>query len=322
MRIPTGLVLRGRGTTGAGQLWTKRVPASGKDESNKSEDNKDSSKNSKSGDDSGSSSKDKASEPENMQDHGTSSSSGLPSATQLPATSSETSAVAFPCSAAVGLCIPADAVSVRYSAGWTSTLAGDSRTQTAYSTEQVRSSFSLAFNGSAIIMYGTIPASNTTHLPPTALYAIDEAAPFSSSEPLTPALLPNQLLFSAFGLSSGTHTLVVNVTSVQPASPFAVEYFLVLPAMSASQHFPFFNLTSQQTVGVITGIFSAIVFVLICIIALLVVVIRRVRFRQPADPRSLQSSLFTRPESILGWSRVPSLNLNTTTSSHLRTAEK
>jgi len=129
------------------------------------------------------------------------------------------------------------------------------------------------------------------------------------------ALVPNQPLFSAFQLASGQHTLSVNVTSVQVASPFTVDYFLIMPdgtsgtlggSSGAGGTVYVADRASNRTVGVLAGVFSAIILVQLCIIAFLFVVLRRHRQRQ-RDTRSLESSLFTRSESILGWSRVQSL---------------
>ncbi|KAJ6612746.1 hypothetical protein B0H10DRAFT_2222917 [Mycena sp. CBHHK59/15] len=101
--------------------------------------------------------------------------------------------------------------------------------QTSHQTTVVGSWVSFTFNGSAITVYGSIPPSNATSAPPTAAYAIDAAPPFVTSEPLATHLLPNQPLFSASQLSSDTHSLVINVTSVQAGSPFSIDFFIVTP---------------------------------------------------------------------------------------------
>ncbi|KAJ7204718.1 hypothetical protein GGX14DRAFT_459468 [Mycena pura] len=152
--------------------------------------------------------------------------------------------------------------------------------------------------------------------------------------------IPNQPLFSASMLSGGAHTVTINVTDVQSASPFSLDYFLVtppLPTASASAKAVVSasasvsasavsgaasSLASSSsssvagggrttpgvgtTLGVLAGVLSAVIFILLCVLVFFFVILRRRRKRAAEQSVGLQSSLFTRPESILLWSRAPS----------------
>ncbi|KAJ6595568.1 hypothetical protein DFH09DRAFT_143017 [Mycena vulgaris] len=219
-------------------------------------------------------------------------------------------------------CVPDNDPRVLYSSSPSWSLSSQGFFQTSHQTDLAGSWLSFNFNGSAITVFGSIPASNATHPPPTAAYAVDAAKPFVTAEPMAAKAILNQPLFSASQLPPGMHKLVVNVTDVQTTSPFCIDYFIVTPSppqVSASAILPKTTLAvsdassktqpSGATVGILAGVLGSALIVLLCLSAFLFVILRRRRQRAHRS-RSLQSSLFTTSESILRWNdwgaRAPS----------------
>jgi len=159
---------------------------------------------------------------------------------------------------------------------------------------------------------------------------MDAAKPFTTAEPMATQAILNQPLFSASQLSRDTHSLFINVTNVQTASPFSIDYFIVLPSTpslpsplspsasasaSGSAVSPKSSLEvssgagkvemSQATVGILAGVLGSVIFILLGVSLFFYVIIRRRRMRAHRS-KSFQSSLFTTSESILMWSRTPS----------------
>ncbi|KDR79986.1 hypothetical protein GALMADRAFT_208230 [Galerina marginata CBS 339.88] len=105
---------------------------------------------------------------------------------------------------------------------------------TTHSTTVSGSTISLRFNGSGIVVFGTVPASNDTFEPPTAVYTIDQDPPFSTTLPRAAKAIPNQPLFaSGQHLSDDEHQLVINVTTV--SAPYSLANFFVMPRGSGSK---------------------------------------------------------------------------------------
>jgi hypothetical protein len=160
-------------------------------------------------------------------------------------------------------------------------------------------------------VFGSIPASNSTHPPPTAVYVVDAATPFTTAEPMATAPILNQPLFYQDQLSPGTHKLLINVTAVQAASPFSLDYFIITPEGSvapesaiaaasasaisppASSHPTSGSLseahTSAATVGILAGVLGSIIFILLCLSVFFFVIIRR-RRRRTNRSKSFQSA--------------------------------
>ncbi|KAH9478409.1 hypothetical protein JR316_0008864 [Psilocybe cubensis] len=122
---------------------------------------------------------------------------------------------------------------VHYEGVWV--LSG-SQFSTTHSTTVANSSVSLRFNGSGIVLFGTVPASNETTPPPTAVYLLDDLRPFSTTLPRAVKDIPNQPLFASSQPLSSTqeHVLVVNVKDAQ--TPFTVEKFFVVPRINTSKN--------------------------------------------------------------------------------------
>jgi hypothetical protein len=331
--MPPGQVSRGQGGTGLRfltrslSLWRKRDKthvSDNSDTASKSKENDDS--------DNGKSDGSKSASSSNSSAGG---SSGTSSATDQGKSSFPAGPPPPP--PCVLSCIPDNDPRVVYSASWL--LSPHGFFQTSHQTDVVGSSLSFKFNGTGITVFGSIPASNATHAPPTAAYSIDAAAPVVTAEPLAAGPIPNQPLFSASGLSNGLHTLNVTVTAVDSASPFAVDYFIVKPAAtslppspsaassplspSASVILPVkatndapTKSSSGMMAGILAGVLGAVIFVLLCVVAVFIVILRR-RRRRALRAKDLQSSLFTSPESILRYSREPSSHYPATSSSWL-----
>jgi len=351
--MPPGQVSRGQRGTGLRLLvrsWLKNhsrdssnisndssgdsSSSSGSSSSKSEKSSNDNSNNSKGGDSSSSSSGNEGSPANASNGKGDSStSSGIPK----PSGSPPLSSLPPPC---FGPCVPDNDPKVIYSSSWS--IRAQGFFQTSHQTDVVGSWLSFNFTGSAITVFGSIPVSNKTDGPPTAAYSIDAAKPFVTAQPMANQPIINQPLFSASQLSSGMHTLLVNVTDVQSASPFSVDYFIVTPSppkvtatssptavsasappavsASASAISPQSSVglasalsktqSSGTTVGIIAGVLGSVIFVLLGLLVLLFVILRR-RRKRAQRTKSLRSSLFTTSESILMWSRTPSLHFST-----------
>ena len=85
------------------------------------------------------------------------------------------------------------------------------------------------FAGSAIIVFGTVPASNQSE-PPTVAYFLDTLPPSITTLPQATADIPNQPLYSSLDLSPNErHRLFINVTKIQPETPYALASFSIFP---------------------------------------------------------------------------------------------
>ncbi|KAJ6459718.1 hypothetical protein C8R47DRAFT_131657 [Mycena vitilis] len=221
-------------------------------------------------------------------------------------------------------CVPDNDPAVSYSTSWS--LNPHGFFQTSHETDVVGSSLSFSFNGTGITVFGSVPPSNATNAPPTAAYSIDGGTPVITAQPLASTTIPNQPLFFASGLPLGTHSLFVNVTDVQSASPFSVDYFILnlkptavpspsaaaSPSPSASAISPQKAIASSESksaaggtaLRVVAGVLGSVIFILLCILAFFIVILRRRRRRQLRS-KSMQSSLFTTSESMLSSSYYP-----------------
>ncbi|KAF8888530.1 hypothetical protein BD779DRAFT_1672210 [Infundibulicybe gibba] len=85
---------------------------------------------------------------------------------------------------------------------------------TTHSTTSPGSTVTFLFNASGIVVFGTVPASNETVKPPTAVYILDEV-PTPTTEPTADRAISNQPLFAASQLSSQQHKLVINSNITQ-----------------------------------------------------------------------------------------------------------
>lgn len=116
---------------------------------------------------------------------------------------------------------------------------------TSHSTTRAGSSFSLAFNGndfssgtmdktdawsigSGIIVFGTVPVSNSSDPPPEAVYHIDGQA-FSTTLPFATVDVPNQPLFASSAmLNNSLHSITVNITAAT-SKPYIFQSILIFP---------------------------------------------------------------------------------------------
>ncbi|KJA25546.1 hypothetical protein HYPSUDRAFT_53079 [Hypholoma sublateritium FD-334 SS-4] len=114
---------------------------------------------------------------------------------------------------------------------------------TAHSTTFTGAAISLHFNGSGIVVFGTVPSSNATNPPPTAAYNLDGQS-FATTLPFAVANVPNQPLFATSSELSGNmeHQILINLTSVV-ARPYIFQNFFVFP-----------NQRSGKTDGVVTSV--------------------------------------------------------------------
>jgi hypothetical protein len=112
----------------------------------------------------------------------------------------------------------------------------------------------LQYSGSGVVVFGTVPKSNTTFKPPTAAYTIDAAMAFVISKSNANINMPDQILFKSPQLSSDQH--VLNITVQTAGSPFILQYFFVFPPFNDTQPptsaSPPLPTATQHTTAVIT----------------------------------------------------------------------
>ncbi|KAF8196004.1 hypothetical protein BJ912DRAFT_1056436 [Pholiota molesta] len=88
--------------------------------------------------------------------------------------------------------------------------------------------------GSGIVVFGTVPASNASNPPPTAVYTLDNK-PFETTLPFAISDVQDQPLFASMGgLSVQEHHIVVNVTSASTV-PYIFDSFFVFPEMGSNK---------------------------------------------------------------------------------------
>ncbi|PPR06824.1 hypothetical protein CVT26_003850 [Gymnopilus dilepis] len=146
--------------------------------------------------------------------------------------------------------IPDNDPFVHYSGVWLLNVGPQS--STSHSTTTPGSSISLKFNGSGIVVFGTVPASNDTVPPPSAVYFLDNNPPFPSTLPRAAMDIPHQALFATQQpLSNDEHHIVINITKT--AAPFTFSGFFVFPSMETKDMEvgqpttgPFSNITRSQ----------------------------------------------------------------------------
>ncbi|KAF9031703.1 hypothetical protein BDZ89DRAFT_1037423 [Hymenopellis radicata] len=97
---------------------------------------------------------------------------------------------------------------------------------------QVHSDARLA--GSGIVVFGTVPSSDSTSKPPTASFTLDASPPFITTQASADRPVANQPLFASPKLSGDEHQIVINITSVGARSPFTLDYFLIFPNPNGS----------------------------------------------------------------------------------------
>ncbi|KAJ7635026.1 hypothetical protein FB45DRAFT_1025927 [Roridomyces roridus] len=239
-----------------------------------------------------------------------------------------------------GFCVPDNDPRVKYSPDWS--IKSQGFFSTSHATDVPGSWVTFNFTGSAITVFGSIPASNSSNPGPTAAYSIDAAKPFVTTQPMASQEIDFQPLFSASQLSSDTvHEITINVTDVQPGAPFTLDYLIFAPSppqgsssaseslsvsatapatssldvQGASSRTNPFDQGGTGTTVAIVAVLGTVVFVLIVLLVLFLVIIPMRRNRARAEG-SHKSSLFTTPESILRWSRAPSSSPRYSITSH------
>ncbi|KAK0238078.1 hypothetical protein EDD85DRAFT_567628 [Armillaria nabsnona] len=234
-------------------------------------------------------------------------------------------------------CIADNDARVLYNGPWSLNGAGPSNTT--HSTSTAGSTVSLSFNGSGIIVFGTVLSSSSSSKPPTTSFTVDAAAPFVTTEPQTEQAFLNQPLFVASELSKEEHKIVINVTDAGSASPFVLDYFFISPHLdstsnteatisfpptsSSSSPTPFASAIKSTTssttsdvssvardsivvIKVLAALLGVLFLTIIFLIAFLVIYIRKSKIRRgPSIPRSYKSrashqgTLLTTTESIM-----------------------
>ncbi|KAK0203751.1 hypothetical protein DFS33DRAFT_828954 [Desarmillaria ectypa] len=233
-------------------------------------------------------------------------------------------------------CIADNDARVLYNGPWSLDGAGPSNTT--HSTSTAGSTVSLSFNGSGIIVFGTVPSSSTTSNPPTTSFIVDAAAPFVTTEPQTEQAYLNQPLFVASELSKDEHKIVINVTDAGSDSPFILDYFFISPhpnstsnteatisfpptsssssttsfasaiksTTSSANNVSSVNRESPAVIQTLAALLGVMFLVIAILIAFLVIYIRKYKIQRGRSiPRSFKSrtshqgTLLTTTESIM-----------------------
>lgn len=84
--------------------------------------------------------------------------------------------------------------------------------------------------GTGIVVFGTVPASNDTVQPPSAVYFLDNNPPFPTTLPRAAVDIPHQALFATQQqLSPGEHHIIINITKA--SAPYTLSSFVIFPNM-------------------------------------------------------------------------------------------
>ncbi|THU79588.1 hypothetical protein K435DRAFT_523372 [Dendrothele bispora CBS 962.96] len=98
---------------------------------------------------------------------------------------------------------------------------------TTHETTTSGSKASLTFKGSGIVVFGTVPKSNDTVLPPTVNYTVDAAPPFTTAQPFASDHIQNQPLFAIGQLNDSDHQITIDVLNA--SAPYLLNHFFVFP---------------------------------------------------------------------------------------------
>ncbi|EGO03882.1 hypothetical protein SERLA73DRAFT_69705 [Serpula lacrymans var. lacrymans S7.3] len=208
-------------------------------------------------------------------------------------------------------CISNSDPRVVYSGEWTLEEATTDFTSTTHVTSTSGSQVSLTFNATGITVFGTIPASNITTTPPTALYTIDTSQPVAITEPSANNAIANQPLFQMSQLSVyTTHNITINVLSA--VSPFTLDYFVLVPSNKSeetSSRFPGTGntivLEDRRIIIILSSLLGSIVLMILIGLGFFLFRRRRqARLNRALNPDntrqwSLRETLFTSTASIL-----------------------
>jgi hypothetical protein len=104
--------------------------------------------------------------------------------------------------------------------------------------QAVLNSVLIISTGSAIFVYGTIPQSNSSFLPPNATYQVDSFPPFATAQPTADHSFDNQPLFAASTLNNSQHQ--INITVNSAGTPYTLDFFFIQP------HWPNFTVPSAS----------------------------------------------------------------------------
>ncbi|TFK22451.1 hypothetical protein FA15DRAFT_517922 [Coprinopsis marcescibilis] len=99
--------------------------------------------------------------------------------------------------------------------------------QTTHSTTDKGAKARFRFEGSKVIVFGTVPATNASDKPPTIRYSIDKQNSMELTVPVANTAITNQPLFSASNLRRSPHELVIEL--VKGEAPYILEQFFVQP---------------------------------------------------------------------------------------------
>ncbi|KAI0353962.1 hypothetical protein OH77DRAFT_566520 [Trametes cingulata] len=113
---------------------------------------------------------------------------------------------------------------LKYGSGWQlSSYDPNGRALTAHTTTVSGSSVVVDWEGTSIIVFGTVPRSNASAVPPSATYSVDDKRPVMLTLPSSDRCIPNQQFFQSLTVPQGTHNLTINV-STPDGTPYILDY--------------------------------------------------------------------------------------------------
>ena len=162
------------------------------------------------------------------------------------------------------------------------------------------SRYSIDITGSAIVVFGTVSASNQSEPPPTVAYFLDKLPPSITTLPQATAVIPNQPLYSSSDLSPNEqHRLFINVTKIQPETPYALASFSISPVPCSSSSRSYWatsptatsstvplsatpmSMADHKTIIIVAGVLGSLVFLFT--VAILVFLILRWRMNSQRE---------------------------------------
>ncbi|KAF6764205.1 hypothetical protein DFP72DRAFT_871101 [Ephemerocybe angulata] len=141
---------------------------------------------------------------------------------------------------------------------------------TTHSTTARDASVTFSFNGTKVIVFGTVPKGDRQSKGPTARYILDNVPVLTTTLPVSTEQIRNQPFFAAQDLNTSIHTLRIEMVQINQKSPYVLQHFFGPESTSgdASSH-P----DPLQIVKILAAVLGAVVALVIVVMGL--VFIRR-----------------------------------------------
>ncbi|KAF5314752.1 hypothetical protein D9611_007067 [Ephemerocybe angulata] len=104
---------------------------------------------------------------------------------------------------------------------------------TTHSTTARDASVTFSFNGTKVIVFGTVPKGDRQSKGPTARYILDNVPVLTTTLPVSTEQIRNQPFFAAQDLNTSIHTLRIEMVQINQKSPYVLQHFFVRPHNSS-----------------------------------------------------------------------------------------